>query len=64
MDTPNIDDEKLTKNKRYLQNFRNKQRALGRRARLIWATNDEYEGVKEFLYEARIEKEINVTKKG
>lgn len=48
----------LSKNKRYLLNYRNKQKSLGRRARLLYLTNEEYENVKDLIYEMRLEKTL------
>lgn len=53
MNTPDI----KSKNKQYTVNYRNKQKAMGRRARLLFLSDEEFESVKETIRSIRIPKE-------
>ena len=53
MDIP----EKKSKNKEYVKKYRQKQKALGRRACLFYLTDSEAEQVRETIYNIRTNSE-------
>lgn len=54
MDTP----EAKSKNKEYVANYRKRQSALGRRARLLYLTDHEFNVLKGAMYEMRNHEDI------
>ncbi len=49
-----MENPKASKNKEYVKKYRQNQKALGRRARLLFLTDDEFEAVKQTVYNIRV----------